>query len=331
MEKASLKNYIISRRYGFVTYIASVVIFAVVFLLSRVELKYIWYPALLCLCFCVIGGIHGYLKFRTHHKQLVHALGTIDVTLDNLPETKDLHEKDYQVLLAELNKRKNDKAVSEQQKSKELEEYLTIWSHQIKTPLTALQLTTESIEEPARAETKEQIFEIEQYVDMMLQYIRLRDNTADLVFQKYSLKGMVNQAVKYYSRVFISKKLSVKIEIDEELKVITDEKWFVFVLKQLLSNALKYTSQGSIEIRTKVADEQDATVSLLIKDTGIGIAKEDLPRIFERGYTGYNGRKDKKATGLGLYLTSQVLGILNHTIDIDSNVGEGTTVRIGFK
>lgn len=331
MEKANLKNYIYSKRHGLVTYIVSVVIFAIVFLLARVELKNIWYPALLCFVFYIALGIRDYLKYRARHKQLTHSLETIDATLENLPEAKGLIERDYQILLEALNKKKNNRIVENGQKAKELEEYLTLWSHQIKTPLTALQLTTASVEEPVKGETQEQIFEIEQYVDMMLQYIRLRDNTSDLVLQRYALRSMVNQAVKYYSRVFISKKLSVKIDIDEELTVTTDEKWFVFVLKQILSNALKYTEKGSISIRAKLSEDPSTSLVLQIEDTGIGIAKEDLPRIFERGYTGYNGRKDKKATGLGLYLTSQVLAMLNHPVTIDSVIGEGTTVSIVFR
>lgn len=330
MGKANFKNYILSRRHGIVLYIVSVFIFVIVFLLSHVALKYVWYPALLCFCVYVILGIYDFSRFRKRHIQLVRSLDAIDVSLENLPETNELIETDYQVLLEELKKKKDNRLVEDNQKAKELEEYLTLWSHQIKTPLTALQLTTASVSEPVKSETQEQIFEIEQYVDMMLQYIRLRDNTSDLVLQKYPLRSMVHQAVKYYSRVFIAKKISVKIDIEEQLKVVTDEKWLVFALKQLLSNALKYTEAGSISIRVRLADSKDASICLQIEDTGIGIAKDDLPRIFERGYTGYNGRKDKKATGLGLYLTNQVLSMLNHSISIDSMIGQGTTVSIWF-
>ena len=138
------------------------------------------------------------------------------------------------------------------------------------------------------------------------------------------MKDMVNQAVKYFARTFISKGISVNIDIPDNARVITDEKWFVFVLKQLISNALKYTKQGSVSI--KFFDDN----VLIIEDTGIGIVPEDLPRIFERGYTGYNGRKDKKATGLGLYLTKQILTSLNHQIEVRSVQGKGTKVTLKF-
>lgn len=329
MKRAKISKYIYHKRYGICMYGISVLVFAVLFALSQIPFRHIWYPALLCFCIFLTFGCVDYLRFNKKHRQLLHAVHAIDVTMEYLPEAYDLLEEDYQQLLCVMNERKNESLEHYRQKSEELTEYLTLWSHQIKTPMTALQLTTDGINEPARTETKKQIFEIEQYVDMMLQYLRLQDNTSDLVLQKYYLCDMVNQAVKYYARVFISKKLAVHIDIEEKKMVVTDEKWFVFVLKQLLSNALKYTDAGAITIRVRQS-EANAPLVLEITDTGIGIAKEDVPRIFERGYTGYNGRKDKKATGLGLYLTNQVLAMLNHSICIMSDIGKGTTVAITF-
>lgn len=110
------------------------------------------------------------------------------------------------------------------------------------------------------------------------------------------------------------------------LRVLTDEKWLVFVLEQILSNALKYTKSGSIHIYLS----PDAPKTLVIEDTGIGIAPEDLPRIFEKGYTGCNGRADKRSTGIGLYLCRQIMEKLSHTIRIESEMGVGTKVYLGL-
>lgn len=248
---------------------------------------------------------------------------SIDVTLDNLPKTSNQIEEMYTELLKLLTNEKNEEINNILNSKKETMEYVTLWSHQIKTPITALQLLANDTDEEIRIEILNRLFEIEQYQDMMLQYLRLEGGGSDYVLADYSVKDMVNQAVKYFARIFISKGISVKIQVDESRKVVTDEKWMVFVLKQLISNALKYTSKGEICI----SFDND---ELLIKDSGIGIAKEDLPRIFDRGYTGYNGRKDKKATGLGLYLTKQILDRLNHKIEIDSQIGVGTRVFIKF-
>ena len=109
-------------------------------------------------------------------------------------------------------------------------------------------------------------------------------------------------------------------------EVLTDEKWLVFVLEQILSNALKYTKSGSIHIYLS----PDAPKTLVIEDTGIGIAAEDLPRIFEKGFTGCNGRTDKKASGIGLYLCRRICRNLSHTITAQSQTDQGTTIRIGM-
>lgn len=317
-----IENYVKeqSRLFGFLAVWA--VVFFSCFILTDIPLELVWYPALICaaifLCYCFFD----ISRFIRKHKKLHQMKKHIDVTLDNLPEPENLLEKDYQELLTELLFHKNQKINSIKASRKDTLEYVTLWTHQIKTPLTALQLLAAEIEEPEKAEVRMHLFEIEQYSDMMLQYIRLEGNGTDYVLKPYQVRTMVNQAVKYFSRIFISKRITVKVEIPEDIKVVTDEKWMVFVLKQLISNALKYTRQG------KVIISMDDRKVLKIEDTGIGITKEDLPRIFERGYTGYNGRKDKKATGLGLFLVKQILQQLNHGIEITSKVNKGTIVLV---
>jgi len=134
----------------------------------------------------------------------------------------------------------------------------------------------------------------------------------------------VRQAVRAYASQFIRKKIRLEYE-PLSCRVLTDEKWLLFAVEQVLSNALKYTKAGSVSIT------MEAKKTLCIRDTGIGIAPEDLPRVFEKGYTGYNGRADKKATGIGLYLCRRILGKLGHTISIESKLGVGTTVRLGLE
>ena len=142
----------------------------------------------------------------------------------------------------------------------------------------------------------------------------------------YSVDDIIRQAVKKYARTFIQKKITLEYDAIGCV-VITDEKWLVFVIEQLLSNALKYTPQGKISIYR--SREQPDT--LVIEDTGIGIAPEDLPRVCERGYTGYNGRSHQKSTGIGLYLCKKILTRLSHVMTIASEIGEGTRVLIGFE
>ena len=157
---------------------------------------------------------------------------------------------------------------------------------------------------------------------MVLQYLRLGSTANDFVLQTYDLDDMIRQALRKYARMFIGRKLSVNFS-ETHQKVLTDEKWMVFVIEQLLSNALKYTNAGTISIYGAEGGQ-----GFVIEDTGIGISAEDLPRIFEKGYTGFNGRRDKKATGLGLYLCKQILDKLGHRIEVASVPGTGTKMTV---
>ena len=175
-----------------------------------------------------------------------------------------------------------------------------MWTHQIKTPISALRLLLEGSEIPGRAGflMREELFKIEQYVDMVLTFQRLESMSSDMVLQEYDLSSLIKQAVKKYSVLFINKGL--RLELGEmDIQILTDQKWFIFCLEQILSNSIKYTPNGGITINAKEN-------MLSIQDTGIGIRPEDLPRIFDKGFTGYNGRMEKKSTGIGLYLCRRI-------------------------
>lgn len=152
---------------------------------------------------------------------------------------------------------------------------------------------------------------------MALQYLRLDSKTNDFVFQQYDLDSIIRQAIRKYAPQFILRKIRLIYE-PVSMTILTDEKWMLFLLEQLLSNAIKYTPHGSVTI--SVTPEK----VLQVADTGIGIAPEDLPRIFEKGFTGYNGRADKKSTGLGLYLCQQAAKKISVSLSVTSEVGKGS-------
>lgn len=205
----------------------------------------------------------------------------------------------------------------------EKQDFFALWAHQIKTPIAALNLLLQG-EKQNVAACRQELFKIESYVEMALNYLRFEEMSNDLVLERNSLEQLVRQVVKKYAAIFIYNHISIQLE-HLDYTVLTDEKWFCFVLEQILSNALKYTKQGSVKIST---EESANGLKILVQDTGIGIRKEDLPRIFEKGFTGYNGRMDKKASGLGLYLCKGVCEKLGHGISVASKEGDGTTVMI---
>ena len=173
---------------------------------------------------------------------------------------------------------------------------------------------------------EDELFRIEEYVGMALQYQRVSSTENDFVLEKISLDGVIRDTIKKYAKIMIRRHIGINYSGTKK-QVYTDEKWLAFILEQILSNAIKYTPQGVVTIET--AEEKDRFF-ITIKDTGIGIKAEDLPRVFEKGYTGYNGRADKKATGIGLYLCRQMADKLGHTIRMESELGKGTKVWIGF-
>lgn len=198
-------------------------------------------------------------------------------------------------------------------------DYYTIWAHQIKTPIASMRLTLQNEDTALSRQLTNELFRIEQYVEMVLAFLRLNSKSTDYVLKEYDLDGIIKQSVKKFAGEFISRKLSLNYESLHTV-VLTDEKWLSFVIEQVLSNALKYTPSGSISITMEDGKR------LCIRDTGIGIAAEDLPRIFEHGYTGYNGRMDKKASGIGLYLCKRICERLGHEIRAESEVDRGTCI-----
>ena len=257
---------------------------------------------------------------------------------EQLPEYMDIIEGDYQELAKELYQAKRELISENRIARKEMLDYYGMWVHQIKTPIAALDILLQNAEhnlyqsdEKATiheavsvADMKMELFKIEQYVEMALNYLRFEEMSNDLVLERNSLEQLVRQVVKKYAAIFIYNHISIQLE-HLDYTVLTDEKWFGFVLEQILSNALKYTKQGSVKIS---AEESVNGLRVLVKDTGIGIRSEDLPRIFEKGFTGYNGRENKKSTGIGLYLCKNIMDKLQWNIMADSEVGTGTKIYL---
>lgn len=200
---------------------------------------------------------------------------------------------------------------------REMEDIIRVWSHQMKVPLAAIDLMTQTQIDPK--ELKNQVFSLENYLKILLEYQRINNLATDFRFEKVSMSSLAKELVKKYSSFFIQKNLSIQIE--GEWLVNSDQRWLSLAIEQLLNNAVKYTKEGGILIQIQPGE-------IRIQDTGIGILKEDVPRLFEHGFTGYNGRIQQKSTGLGLYLAKLILDKLEFQIAISSEIGEGTCVMI---
>ena len=244
--------------------------------------------------------------------------------IEAFPNPDTLSEKLYRQIIGQYERELRKEEQQMDDRYREMVEYYTMWTHQIKTPIAAMHLLLQEEETPVSKELQGELFQVEQYVQMALQYLRMERMNTDLVFEKQELDALIHQAVRKYAPLFIRRKIALQYE-DVHCQILTDEKWLGFVVEQVLSNALKYTPQGSVSIY------MEPEGVLCIRDTGIGIAPEDLPRVFEKGYTGYNGRSHRKASGLGLYLCREILTRLGHSVSAESQVDHGTTIRIDLR
>lgn len=279
------------------------------------------YAIILCLTVLIIYTIIDFYHFYKQSHQLQYILSLQDVYMSDLPLPRTAIEEYYHELLTKVDILHKNLENKNDEQYHEMLDYFTLWVHQIKTPISALRLLIQS-QDNAQNELFIQVLKIEQYVDMVLNYIKISHMSSDLSIKEYDLDVIVNEVIKKQATFFIQKKIKLNQESIQRT-ILTDEKWISFVIEQILSNALKYTKEGSIHIYEK--DEV-----LYIEDTGIGIKPEDLPRVFEKGFTGYNGRVDKKASGLGLYLCQQIIHNLGYKIKIESYLGKGTIVSIDF-
>lgn len=302
-----------------ILFIVFIIVFCVVFSLYDLEIEAILYSTILCIFIGSISICINFMGYYKKHIKLYNLQKEISLSLENLPAPKNLIEGDYTNLILNINKDyKNYISKSDIAKTDMLD-YYTMWVHQIKTPISAMKLLIQTSESEISGDLSSELFKIEQYVEMVLSYIRLDNSGNDFVIKEYDLDDIVRQAIRKYAPLFIRKKIALDFQ-NTNCKALTDEKWLVFVIEQLLSNAIKYTNKGKISIYS-LEDKK-----LVIEDTGIGIAEEDIPRIFEKGFTGYNGRTDKKATGLGLYLCKKIMTKLSHKISIESEISVGTKV-----
>lgn len=345
-------QYLKEKKGDLTLFIAMMLMFDLIFYLYDINLEPLLYIYILLFGVVLVRVIYGFVQFYKKHQILVKHAALDEIYVLDMEKSKKTIERDYQILVNKLIAEKTASNAAMTKTMTEMKDYYTLWAHQIKTPISAMNLLLQVIEsngendclgsentaavrttenyQKAGIEIKElrqELFKIDFYADAVLQYLRLEDISSDFKFDKYNLESIVKQSVKKYAFQFIYRK--IKIEMSNlDFEVLTDEKWISFVIEQLLSNAIKYTKDGgTVKIYRKETFNVNDKI-LVIEDNGIGISDEDLPRIFERGFTGYNGRIGRKSTGIGLYLCKKAINKLSYKIAIESEYGVGTKVII---
>lgn len=344
-------QYLEEKKAGIILYFVTVLLFVAVGCLYHMEnLGKLLYAALLTFVLWVGAGIWGGMKYVGKRRALEASQREFEQSEElhlqevwergKEPEQEEKPETVEQQLirlLETVEETRSRERRDREEKERDRRDYFLMWAHQIKTPIAAMKLLLEESEDCRNNfRMREELFIIEQYAEMALTIQRLDSMASDLVLQEYELAPMLRQAVRKYSVLFINKGLQVEVP-EDKCRVLTDEKWFSFCLEQILSNAVKYTERGKISFgivyqeaseEAPGAGEKKDCALLYIEDTGMGIRPEDLPRIFDRGFTGYNGRVDKRATGIGLYLCKRICRQLGISIRAESRFGEGTRVEL---
>lgn len=314
-------QYLYSRRRVFFCFLFCVVVYGAIFALYEVDIQIVWYPLLICLFFAVVFVLAGYFRMKKRHLELLRMAACGEGTAEFLPAPASVTDRDYQEIIARMEEARRKDREAYELAQKDMQDYYARWVHQIKAPIAVMQVLLQQEDTRENRELRSELFRVEQYVDMALCYTRLGGGSTDLVFQEYDLDSIIRKAVRKYAGQFVRKKIRLVYNGTEE-KAVTDEKWLAFIIEQLLSNAVKYTARGTVTI------EVDKKKRLTVSDTGIGIALEDLPRIFEKGYTGCNGRQDQKSTGIGLYLCRCAADKLGHTVTAWSEPGKGSRFTV---
>lgn len=293
-------------------------VFVLTFALYQLPVQAVLYPAALCAAVGAGAILWDMRRLSRLHRQLT-GIETIEQLEQGLPEPDSVEAADYQAVLLRLREKELLRRTEASRRYEDMVDYYTVWAHQIKTPIAAMDLRLQKEDSRLSRQLQGELFRISQYVEMVLVFLRLDSASTDYLIREYQLDTLICQAVKKFSGEFIGRRLRLSYEPVPD-RVLTDEKWLSFVLEQVLSNALKYTASGSITITMERPDV------LCIRDTGMGIAPEDLPRIFEKGYTGNHGRSDKKASGIGLYLCRRICTNLGHKIWAESTPDVGTAI-----
>lgn len=316
-----LKMYLKQKKATLVLFFLCVEVFLCTFFLYNLPLGAVLYPALVCAVLVFFFWVWDFRRAERKHEKFVELSCLTVEMLDEFPKIETQDDADYQNIIASMRQEQSDLQTQMNLRYQDMIDYYTIWVHQIKTPIASMRLTLQNEDSALSRQLSDELQRIERYVEMVLAFLRLGSDSNDYVFKEQELDSIIKESVKKFAGQFIRKKLRLCYE-PTNVKVLTDEKWLAFVIEQVLSNAVKYTPSGSITI------ELEQPCMLCIRDTGIGIAPEDLPRVFEKSYTGYNGRSDKKASGIGLYLCRQICNNLGHTISIHSAIDSGTVVKI---
>lgn len=314
----------------------------VLYFASSVYIAFLLYgyyvPVLLCIQVFLVMLTVGFAIFFFNYyrsarffKDLHQRLNKLDqkYLVCELVEEPTFHElREIYEVLYEVNKSMNDHIHEYEMMIKDFKEYIELWIHEVKIPLAAAELMIENGVNANDVSLVEELDKVKALVEQVLFYIRSENVEKDYLIKSSNLKDIVAQVIRTHRKSFIYKKIRLDMDIEDTM-VKTDAKWMEFVVGQIVANGIKYANKQDACIHIGVKQKDNQTI-LYIEDNGIGIDAQDIKRVFEKGFTGENGRKQYNSTGMGLYLCKSLCDKMNHEITISSKRLEGTIVEIIF-
>ena len=323
-------DYITDRIVSFVCFVISEGLVFGLLWLVEVPMVFIIFTGIIFLLFFLFSLIWDYHRRSGYYKRLLQLLDQLDektLLMEIAERPGFLDAKIVSYILKQNNKYQNDKIAEMQKQSRDYRDFLDTWVHEIKTPITSARLIIENEKNPTTLKIEDELRKIDNFVELVLYYARSSDVEKDFKVENTTLKALVSTALKTYSKPIIQAGGRIHIE-GMDIPVCADSKSCSFIIGQVISNAIKYRQEEfRLEFRSQV---QKNRIALLIHDNGIGISRADLSRVFDKGFTGENGRRFPKSTGIGLYLCKKLCDRMNIAISISSEKRQGTTVALYF-
>ncbi|WP_066870501.1 sensor histidine kinase [Clostridium mediterraneense] len=301
--------------------------------LIYIEISFIWWIGIFIIWFLpmIIYFTLDYIKKKDFYYTLINSLESLDreyLVAEVMDEPYFLEGKIVYDALKSIEKDIHKKINYHENKEINYREYIEAWIHEIKTPIASTKLIINNNKSEATKNIETEILKIEEYLEQVLYYARSNDTSKDYIVKKIILKELIKTVLKKNMKSFIYNDISLVLEDLDEV-VYTDPKWVNFIINQIIINSLKYSKKE--EARIKIYSVRtEKNVILTIEDNGVGIPTEDVRRVFDKGFTGENGRKYGKSTGMGLYICKNLADKLGFGLELSSEFGVGTKVNIIF-
>ncbi len=326
----NIKKYLKDKLYVIITFSIIYFILILMFMAFKINIQVTLVSSILLFLFLVIILTTEYYKKKSFYTNLLNNIEALDKAYLVLETINKPNFYDGEILyqaLYEINKSMNEFIKMLERQMADFKEYIEIWIHEVKIPISSLSLMAHNHKDKFDKKTSEQLKKIENYVEQVLYYVRSENAEKDYLINKVSLKKVINNVALKNKDDLLTNNITLKVE-NVNYEVFTDSKWLEYIINQIINNSIKYKRNiNDSIIKIEAVEEKDKT-TIMIEDNGIGIPSTDLPKIFEKTFTGYNGRIKTKSTGMGLNICKNLCEKLGHKIYAESKVDKYTKIYI---